>query len=83
MSTQKMNITEQQVVTAAGVGVDFLNLETTLIPGNLRKQLSVLEVVLTNIASGSFRLVSPEPNDVESGPQPGDRPDGLPDPQAD
>lgn len=69
---QVPSITPQQVAEAAGAGVTFLNLDTTLIPGNLRRQLAVLEVVLQNVANGRAQVVTPQPLPVESNDGEGD-----------
>ena len=60
-------ISTQQIVQSAAAGVEFFNLDTTLIPGNMRKQVAVLEAVLQGVATGNLRVVSPQQNAVESG----------------
>lgn len=62
-----INLSSQQVGQAAMSTLAFLRLETTLIPGNLRRQLDVLEVVLTGLVSGKLIVASPDQLAVESG----------------
>ena len=66
-----MEISTQQIVDAAGAGLNFLDRDTTLVPGDLRKQLAVLEVVLQGVATGNLRVVTPDQLRVQSekGPQ--------------
>ena len=63
---QTVEISPQQQAMAAQAGIRFLNLETTLIPGNMRKQLDVLEVILGGLANGQLVLASANPDPVES-----------------
>lgn len=63
-----VNLSSKQVGQAAMVTLTFLSLETTLIPGNLRRQLDVLEVVLTGLVSGKLVVASPDQLAVESTP---------------
>ena len=65
---QGINITDEQMSGAIGAGIQFLNLETTLIPGNMRKQLAVLEVVLQGIGQGALVIASPDQLKVKSNP---------------
>ena len=55
-----MNIDPRQIIPAAAAGVKLLGLDTTLIPGNIKAQVVVLESVLMGIAGGTF-LVVPKP----------------------
>ena len=66
---QKINITDEQMVGAIQGGLKFLNLETTLIPGNLKKQLAVLEVVLVGLSQGAMVIASPDQLAVKSPPE--------------
>ena len=59
-------MTVQQVQLAAEAGANFLDLETTMIPGNLRKQLSVLEVLLRGIVNGQLVVITTQQIAVES-----------------
>lgn len=61
-----MNVSNQQIIGAASAGVRFINLESTLIPGNIRKQVSVLEMILTGVATGNLVVVSPDQLQVQS-----------------
>ena len=58
-----MNIDPRQVPAAASAGVDLLGLKTTLIPGDIKSQVVVLESVLIAIASGGL-VVVPNPENV-------------------
>ena len=58
-----MNIDPRQVPQAAQAGVKLLGLESTLIPGNIKAQVVVLESVLMGIGSGSL-VVVPNPENV-------------------
>ena len=58
-----MNIDPRQVPDAAQAGVKLLGLDTTLIPGNIKAQVVVLESVLMGIAGGSL-VVVPRPENV-------------------
>ena len=58
-----MNIDPRQVPAAAQAGVKLLSLESTLIPGNIKAQVVVLESVLMGIGSGSL-VVVPRPENV-------------------
>ncbi len=68
---QQASLTPQQIAQASGAGVQFLNLETTLIPGNIKQQLSVLEVVLQALATGNLQVAQPAETPVESTPEKG------------
>ena len=65
---QNVSLSAQQVEQAASAGVDLLGRETTLIPGNLREQLAVLEVILRGITSGTLVVVTLQQLAVESKP---------------
>ena len=66
-----IDLSVQQVVVAANAGLRLLGLETTLLPGNLRQQLAVLEVILQGISGGRLLLVPRAQVAVESGPNAG------------
>jgi hypothetical protein len=63
---QTVNLDPQQVQQAAGAVTGFFNLDTTLIPGNLRGQVAVITTVLMGIAQGQLMVVSPVEKEVES-----------------
>ena len=63
---QKVQISDEQMTGAIGAGLTLLNLDTTLIPGNMRKQLAVLEVVLIGLSQGAMVIASPDQLAVES-----------------
>ena len=67
MNQQTIDISPPTVAAVAAAGVRFLNLETTLLPGNLKKQLAVLEVYLTGLSQGQLLLATPATDPVESG----------------
>jgi len=62
-----MNIDPRQVPDAARAGVDLLGRETTLIPGNLKAQVIVLESILMLVSSGGLVVVPNPENAVKSG----------------
>ncbi len=66
MQQAPIDISTQQIQQSAAAGVKFLSLETTLVPGNMRKQLAVLEVVLQGVVGGNLMVVSPKQIPVES-----------------
>lgn len=72
MDNQQINLTPEQMGGAISAGLRLLGLETTLIPGNMRKQLDVLEVVLTSLAQGHSQVVPTAVPAVESDPNTGD-----------
>lgn len=63
---QTIDISPEKVGPIAAAGIRFLSLETTLIPGNLKQQLAVLEVFLAGLAQGELILATPAPAPVES-----------------
>lgn len=63
---QQPGLHPQQVVDAARVGAEFFSLETTLVPGNIRRAINVLEVVLQNIGTGNFVVVTREQLELQS-----------------
>ncbi len=65
---QPINMSAQQIQQAAVAGVELLGLKTTLLPGDLRRQLAVLEVVLQGVIGGHLVVVSPRQLAVESEP---------------
>ena len=68
MTTQAesgVNISADQVRQAAIGGLALLSRETTLIPGNLRQQVVVLELILRGLASGNLLVASPQQLAVE------------------
>lgn len=75
-----INLTPEQIVQASMVGVSFLNLNSTLIPGNMKAQIAVLEAVLTGVSQGQLQVVSPPPDGVKSLSEP--IKDGAPDGKA-
>ena len=64
---QTIDISPASVGPIASAGIRFLNLETTLIPGNLKQQLAVLEVFLGGLGTGELMLATPPRAPVESG----------------
>lgn len=62
---QQIDISPQQVTIVANASLRFLSLETTLWPGNLKQQLSVLEAILGGLASGKLQLAPVVPDPVE------------------
>lgn len=62
---QPITLGHQQIAESANAGLRLLNLETTLIPGTLRRQLDVLEVVLQQLTTGQAILANPQPPQVE------------------
>ena len=66
-----MNIDPRQVPEAAQAGVKLLGLDTTLIPGNIKAQVVVLESVLAAIATGSLVVVPNPENEVKLDPDNG------------
>jgi hypothetical protein len=65
MNSQDVNISPDQIHGAARAGVNLLNRDSTLVPGSLRQQLAVLELILGNILNGRFMVVSSMPVEVE------------------
>lgn len=63
---QTIDISPGRVQPIAAAGVRFMNLESTLIPGNLKNQLAVLEVLLSGLSAGELLLAPPAPPAVES-----------------
>lgn len=55
-----MNIAPQQIVQAADAGFQLLNAPSTMVPGHMRAQLAVLEVILDNVRRGQM-VVAPAP----------------------
>ena len=66
-----ISMSAQQIQQAATAGLDFLGRETTLWPGNLHKQLAVLEVILQGVMAGKLIVVTPQQVAVESKPNHG------------
>jgi len=62
-----MNINPTQIVPAAQAGVELLNLRSTLIPGDMKSQLVVLESILMGIGAGGLIVVPNPENAVKSG----------------
>ena len=62
---QTIDISPEKVAPIAAAGIRFLNLETTLLPGNLKQQLAVLEVFLAGLSTGELLLATPAPPPVE------------------
>jgi len=62
-----VNINPNQIVPAAQAGVELLNLRSTLLPGDLKAQLVVLESVLMGISTGGLVVVPNPENVVKSG----------------
>ncbi len=63
---QTIDISPANVGPIAAAGIRFLNLETTLIPGNLKQQLAVLEVFLGGLSTAELVLATPPRAPVES-----------------
>ena len=63
--TNVVNISDKQVAQISATALDFFRMKTTLIPGNIRRQLDVLEAVLTGLASGKLVVASPAQLAVE------------------
>ncbi len=72
MNSSNIQISPQQIMASANAGVDLINRDSTLIPGSLRLQVNVLEVILQGLAQGRFILVSPPPVEVQSDSEGGD-----------
>ena len=66
--TNVVNISDKQVAQVSATALGFFRMETTLIPGNIRRQLDVLEAVLTGLASGKLVVASPDQLAVELEP---------------
>ena len=64
-----VNISDKQVAQVSATALGFFRMETTLIPGNIRRQLDVLEAVLTGLASGKLVVASPAQLAVELEPE--------------
>jgi len=76
---QTIDISPEKVAPIASAGIRFLSLETTLIPGNIKQQLAVLEVLLGGLSTGELILATPAPPPVESDATGGDKePDEVP-----
>lgn len=58
-----MNIDPRQIPEATQAGIKLLNLGSTLIPGDIKAQVVVLESVLMGIAAGAL-VVVPNPENV-------------------
>lgn len=58
--TQSIDISPQAVAPIAQAGIQLLNLSSTLVPGNLRAQIGVLEVYLSGLAGGQI-VLAPAP----------------------
>lgn len=69
----KQTISNQQIVQAAAAGVAFFELKTTLIPGDMKQQLAVLEALLVGVVQGNLAVVSTQEGPVESGSEGGDK----------
>lgn len=61
--TQSIDISPEKVAPIARAGVQLLNLSSTLVPGNLRAQVGVLEVYLSGLAGGQL-VLAPAPKPV-------------------
>ena len=61
-----MQLSPDAVRGAVFGGLQLLDLDTTLIPGNLRKQINVLAVILEGVASGNMAIVNPPKPEVQS-----------------
>ena len=71
--TNVVNISDKQVAQVSATALGFFRMETTLIPGNIRRQLDVLEAILTGLASGNLVVASPAQLAVESKPDKTDK----------
>lgn len=58
-----MNVSPNQIAPAAQAGVKLLNLSSTLIPGDMKSQVIVLESILMGIATGNL-VVVPNPENA-------------------
>ena len=63
---QTIDISPEKVAPIAAAALRFFGLNTTLVPGNLRQQLAVLEVFLAGLSTGELLLATPAPPPVES-----------------
>lgn len=66
---QSPTISPDQIADAAAAGVEMLQLDTTLVPGNLRKRIGLLELILQQVARGHATLANPDQKPVESKPE--------------
>lgn len=63
-----MNMHPQQVRAAAAAGLELLGRRETLVPGDLRQQVAVLELIFQGLAQGQIELVSPADEPVQLTP---------------
>ena len=73
---QTIDISPEKVAPIAAAALRFFGLNTTLVPGNLRQQLAVLEVFLAGLSTGELLLATPAPPPVESDVKGEDKGDG-------
>lgn len=64
---QRPQISMQQVREAAAAFLTLVERDTTLIPGSLRRNISLLEVLMRQVVSGETVLAGATPPRVESG----------------
>lgn len=62
---RQVQFSAEQIRSAAAGGLSLLNRETTLIPGDLRRQINDLELMLRFLAAGQAVLANPPPERVE------------------
>ena len=74
--THSIDISPAFVAPIAQSGLKLLSLETTLVPGNLRASLALLEAYLSGLVSGQLVLAPAPETPVESGPTKPDSPTG-------
>lgn len=71
-----MNIDPQQVAPSARAGIELLGLRTTLIPGDLKAQVVVLESILMMIGTGALIVVPAPQTGVKLDANDGKKEDG-------
>lgn len=63
----EQSLSQRQIDLATTAGAKLLRLPTTLIPGDMRAEVDVLELLLSNMAAGVLRVVSTVEPPVELG----------------
>jgi len=64
-----MNISPEMIPRSAAAGMELLQLRTTLVPGDLKDQIAVLQAVLMSITTGSMIVVQAPKSEVELPPE--------------
>ena len=64
-----MNISPEMIPRSAAAGMELLQLRTTLVPGDLKDQIAVLQAVLMSITTGALVVVPAPKLDVELPPE--------------